>query len=166
MKRIRQNNTFDHRFPTVTITSLLLVLLTGLAGGENSYDLNWRTIDAGGGAGSGGSYTLRGTIGQADSGVMTCDQYQLFGGFWATAPSDVTCDCLGDVAEDGWLSPSDISSLVSTLLPYASSYYWVQAPTGACGDMDADGWLSPGDISALVSTLLPYQSSYYWLQCP
>ena len=34
----------------------------------------------------------------------------------------------GDLDHDDWLSPNDISILVSQLLPYASSYYWVPVP--------------------------------------
>ena len=79
---------------------------------------------------------------------------------------DVQCPCLGDINQDGWVSPSDISNLVSALLPYASSYYWVPADAGECADMDRDDWLSPSDISAIVSELLPYSSTYYWVQCP
>jgi len=32
--------------------------------------------------------------------------------------------CNGDFNSDGWLSPSDISALVNTLLPHASNSYW------------------------------------------
>ena len=32
--------------------------------------------------------------------------------------------CIGDVDEDGWLSPNDVSYLVAEILPHASSYYW------------------------------------------
>ena len=74
--------------------------------------------------------------------------------------------CMGDLNGDGWLSPGDVSSLVSLLLPYQSSYYWTPAPPGTCGDMTTDGWLSPGDISGLVSLLLPYDTAYYWRACP
>ena len=74
--------------------------------------------------------------------------------------------CAGDMNGDGWLSPSDISELVSLLLQAGSSYYWVPTPIGSCGDMNADGWLSPGDVSQLVSQVLPYASQYYWVACP
>jgi len=78
------------------------------------------------------------------------------------------CDCLcpGDVDGDSWLSPADVSALVSVLLPQASNYYWTPAPEGHCGDLTGDGWLSPDDVSRLVSVLLPHSSSYYWLGCP
>jgi len=76
------------------------------------------------------------------------------------------CPCLGDLNYDGWISPSDVSNLVSKLLPEASNYYWMITPPGSCGDMNADDWLSPADVSVLVSRLLPHASSYYWLECP
>ena len=48
------------------------------------YDLSWYTIDGGGAACSeGGGYTLGGTIGQPDAGVLTGDRFALGGGFWA-----------------------------------------------------------------------------------
>ena len=77
----------------------------------------------------------------------------------------VYCLCMGDLSSDDWLSPGDVSNMVSVLLPYASSYYWTVAPAGSCGDMNGDGWLSPDDVSNLVSVLLPYASSYYWATC-
>ena len=76
------------------------------------------------------------------------------------------CPCMGDMDGDDWLSPGDVSSLVSVLLPYASSYYWAPADPDSCGDLNKDDWLSPNDVSSLVSLLLPYASSYYWVPCP
>ena len=76
------------------------------------------------------------------------------------------CVCAGDLNEDGWLSPLDLSDLVTALLPYASNFYWKQAESGSCGDLTSDSWLSAADISALVSMLLPHASNAYWKQCP
>ncbi len=39
---------------------------------------------------------------------------------------DYSCPC--DLNQDGWLSPDDVSSLVSLLLPYKTSYYWFDCP--------------------------------------
>lgn len=51
--------------------------------GNGGYDLGWNTIDGGGGMSStGGSYTLRGTIGQSDAGRLAGGAYTLAGGFW------------------------------------------------------------------------------------
>ena len=50
---------------------------------QSGYELSWYTIDGGGATFStGGSYSLGGTIGQADAGVLSGGSYQLNGGFW------------------------------------------------------------------------------------
>ncbi len=54
-----------------------------------SYEITWYTIDGGGGtlSGSGGigysAYTLDGTVGQPDAGVLTGGGYTLDGGYWS-----------------------------------------------------------------------------------
>ena len=48
-------------------------------------DLSWSTIDGGGGSSSGGGYSLSGTIGQPDAGVLSGAWYTLNGGFWSGA---------------------------------------------------------------------------------
>jgi hypothetical protein len=51
-----------------------------------SYSIDWSTIDSGGGASTGGVYSVSGTIGQPDAGgPMTNGQYSVTGGFWAFA---------------------------------------------------------------------------------
>ena len=77
-----------------------------------------------------------------------------------------TRPCMGDMNDDGWLSPIDLSGLISMLLPHESSAYWVVAPAGSVGDMNDDGWFSPTDVSAVISMLLPHKSSAYWVRCP
>lgn len=52
-------------------------------GSGSGYELSWRTIDGGGAMNlSGGSYTLNGTIGQPDAGIMSGGSFVHFGGFW------------------------------------------------------------------------------------
>ncbi len=77
------------------------------------------------------------------------------------------CNCSGDLNNDGWLSPIDISIIINTLLPYKQDYYWANISEigNECLDINNDGWLSSIDVSALVSKLLPYKSDYYWRVC-
>ena len=56
------------------------LLVTTLALGQ--YAINWSTIDGGGGTSTGGVYSVSGTIGQPDAGVMSGGGYSLTGGFW------------------------------------------------------------------------------------
>lgn len=65
---------------------LLLIGSSVLAQSGGGYDLTWNTVDSGGYTFStGGSYSLGGTVGQADAGVLTGGSYTLVGGFWGGA---------------------------------------------------------------------------------
>ena len=50
-----------------------------------TYNIDWYTIDGGGGTSSGGGYTLSGTIGQPDAGMLAGGSYTLAGGLWGGA---------------------------------------------------------------------------------
>jgi hypothetical protein len=63
---------------------LLLALLVPITGSAQPYSIDWYKIAGGGGTSTGGTYSLSGTIGQADaSGAMTGGGYSLVGGYWA-----------------------------------------------------------------------------------
>jgi len=62
---------------------LFLVLLTHISTAQGQFAINWSTIDGGGGTSTGGVYSVRGTIGQADAGKMSGGNYSLEGGFWS-----------------------------------------------------------------------------------
>ena len=49
---------------------------------NTGYTISWFTIDGGGGAGSGGSYDLKYTIGQPEANLPTAGAFKLQGGFW------------------------------------------------------------------------------------
>src|SRR6266571_8710267 len=72
-------------------TQCLLILALGvlLAGGATvgaqTYAIDWFTIAGGGGTSTGGVYSVSGTIGQPDAGVLTGGNYTLTGGFWGVA---------------------------------------------------------------------------------
>lgn len=68
-------------------TAILLTILLLLASGAwaiaaEPFDLSWMTFDGGGGTSRGGGYTLGGTVGQPDAGLMAGGEYTLGGGFW------------------------------------------------------------------------------------
>ena len=73
----------------LAICSLVALLSLGMAGvgwaqvpsgtqsAEQTYDLNWHTVDGGGYTwSSGGTYTLGGTMGQPDAGRTNCFIYE------------------------------------------------------------------------------------------
>src|ERR1035441_1442926 len=47
------------------------------------YNVDWYTIDGGGGTSSNGQYVVSGTIGQPDAGTMNGGNYSVTGGFWS-----------------------------------------------------------------------------------
>jgi len=62
---------------------LLLAAVPVLAQSGAGYDLSWNTVNGGGGSFStGGIYSLGGTAGQPDAGLVTGGAYTLAGGFW------------------------------------------------------------------------------------
>ena len=66
----------------VTIV-LLLPVTVALAQSGGGYDLSWSSVDGGGYTfSSGGAYTLGGTVGQPDAGLLSGGNYTLGGGFW------------------------------------------------------------------------------------
>jgi len=68
----------------VALLSLLASVALAQSGG--GYDLTWSTIDGGGTTWSeGGGYSLGGTVGQSDAGVLSGGGYTLAGGFWGGA---------------------------------------------------------------------------------
>ncbi len=65
---------------------LLLLPAVALAQSGGGYDLTWNTIDGGGYTWSeGGGYSLGGTIGQPEAGMLSGGGYTLTGGFWGGA---------------------------------------------------------------------------------
>lgn len=64
------------------LLAIIAAVFTTTARAQN-YSIDWFTIDGGGGTSTGGVYSLSGTIGQPDAGVMTNGPYTLAGGFWS-----------------------------------------------------------------------------------
>jgi len=68
------------------VALLLLLASVALAQSGGGYDLTWSTVDDGGYTFSeGGGYSLGGTVGQPDAGVLSGGGYTLAGGFWGGA---------------------------------------------------------------------------------
>ncbi len=65
------------------LAAVMLLFIAAAACSQN-YSIDWYKIAGGGGASTGGTYQVTGTIGQPDaSGAMTGGSYSLTGGFWS-----------------------------------------------------------------------------------
>jgi len=67
--------------------SLLTIILLGAGialSAPDALDLNWWTVDGGGAVPrlTGGSYSLQGTTGQPDAGILANGVFMLSGGYW------------------------------------------------------------------------------------
>ena len=96
--------------------AMIALLFVALEARGQSYTIDWSTIDGGGVTfASGGPYSLGGTIGQPDAGVLTGHVNAVTGGFWAWAPASGDCGRLsirriGNAVEVSW--PADNNGCV------------------------------------------------------
>lgn len=85
------------------------------------FDLSWHTIDGGGAMNStDGTFSLSGTIGQPDAGVMAGGTFTLTGGFWAVGQTAIVPEnpfppgapgvSVGLGLHDGYIDPRQESS--------------------------------------------------------
>ena len=136
-----------HSSRTLALGALTVLSLAAWATAQN-YDLSWHTVDGGGHMFStGGTFSLGGTIGQPDAGMMTGGQFQLTGGFWAGNAS--VCTCPGDMNGDGMRNGGDVQQFVNCVLVGGSC---------SCADMNGVGGIEVGDVPAFVQQLLAVQT--------
>jgi hypothetical protein len=113
---------------------LLLTLVAITA--EAQYSIDWSTIDGGGGTSTGGVYSVSGTIGQPDAGLMSGGSYTLLGGFWVLprAVQETNAPILTIVAAaPGFALISWSPDTPGFVLQEATSLAlanWANAPTG------------------------------------
>ena len=114
---------------------VLLILLISLVTAAADYEIDWYTIDGGGGQSSGGDYVLTGTVGQPDAGYHGDGNIELLGGFWPGGP-------LCFVQFDDFARFAD---------------YWLLTGPGLPADLDSDedvDFAAHGDADDYVVTLL------------
>jgi len=99
------------------------------------YAIDWFTIDGGGGASSGGNYTLTGTIGQPDAGTLGGSNYTMQGGFWPGIVVPATGEApalfvqlIGNSIIISWSPATSGFTLEQT--DSLSSPSWLAGPTG------------------------------------
>jgi len=66
----------------IWITLSIAFVAVGTQLEAQPYGISWFTMDGGGGASSGGNYSLTGSLGQPDAGVLQGGTYALVGGYW------------------------------------------------------------------------------------
>ncbi len=144
---------------------LLIVLLLAAAAPlrAQSFSLDWFIFDGGGGASSGGTFALTGTIGQPEAGTMSGGQFTLIGGFWSViatvptsgAPTLTVSEQNGDI-RIAWLKPADGWILESTPALAGPALQW----TAVAQAYQDDG------TSLYVTVNAPSGSAFFRLHKP
>ena len=119
---------------TILVVAASVVAVTVLA---QSFSIDWHTIDGGGGASTGGVYSVSGTIGQPDAGgPMSGGNFSLTGGFWALptaiqiigAPTLAIVSAAPGSATISWTPNTPGFVLQETIS--LSPTNWVNSPSG------------------------------------
>jgi hypothetical protein len=123
--------------PVIGIIFLTMIVSSNV---NSEYEINWYTIDGGGGRSTGGPYVLTGTIGQPDAAWSKGGNYELLGGFWPGGPlCFVNFEHFARFAEQWWLtgtgSPADLYEDLSNQVNYHDLRVFVEqwlcyCPTG------------------------------------
>ena len=114
-----------------TLGCLTAAMIPGLQAQSDSYTLPWATIDGGGGLTSGGSFSLHGTVGQPDAGVMSGGAFTITGGFWSLPLSSGPLPSLsirygiGSTVILSWPNPSSSYVLQQTADMNAAGGGWM-----------------------------------------
>ena len=118
---------------------VLGILVLTACGASADYEIDWYTIDGGGGRSTGGSYELVGTIGQPDAVYSAGGDYELLGGFWPGGPLCV-------------VEFEDFARF---------AVYWLDSGSGLPGDLDGDNDVDWVDLGRFVNEWL-YYCPYDW----
>lgn len=122
---------------TITVLAMAAGSLAVAVGG--GFEINWHTLDGGGGTSTGGSFELSGTIGQADAGAaITGGSFAVVGGFWAGGA--MASSCPADLNGDGTVDAADLATMLGA---------WGPNP-GSPADLNDDGVVNAADLATLL----------------
>jgi hypothetical protein len=114
------------------------------------YDLFWWTADGGGGISSEGDYTLGGTIGQPDAGVLRDGDYALVGGFWNCRSGGVTQHHIYlPLILSGFIDTAEVTNLGDP-----------RFNASGCGNVTTTGSMVKGEASLSVANAATWQTGH------
>ena len=107
------------------------------------FDIDWFTIDGGGGFSSGSGFELEGTIGQFDAGaIMSGGSFTLTGGFQVGGESAKVL--LGDINCDGVINLLDVAPFIDAI---STGTFSEKA------DVNQDGTVNLLDVAPFIDLL-------------
>lgn len=114
---------------------------------QAQFSIPWSTVDGGGGTSTGGTFILRGTIGQPDAGKSAGGSFALSGGYWSLG---VDTGCPADLDDGSGTGTPDGAVTIDDLL-----YFLVVFETGDVGaDLDDGSGTGTPDGAVTIDDLL------------
>jgi hypothetical protein len=135
--------TLNRRSRIVLAVFLGLVISVPLRGFAQPFAIDWFTIDGGGGTSTGSVYSVSGTIGQPDAGLLSGGNFALQAGFWGVVAAVQTPGA-------PLLSIERIGGAVRVFWPLPASGFVVEETTAIASPPAAVSW------SAMA---FPYQTN-------
>jgi hypothetical protein len=144
------------------IANLSVLLFLAHAARAQSYTINWYKVSGGGGASTGGLYSVSGTIGQHDARApIAGGNYSLTGGFWALYAVQ---------------TPGAFTLSIALTSTNTAQVYWPSPSTGwnlqQNTNLSTTNWLSPletvtdnGTVKYIIVNP-PTGNSFYRLMHP
>ena len=105
--------------------------------GPPDFDMSWNTLDGGGGWSYGDLFSMAGTVGQPDAGLMSGGGFEMFGGFWKGVGPETACQA--DFDRDGFVTGIDFDLFVQAFEAGDLS-----------ADFDQDGFVTGVDFDLFV----------------
>lgn len=123
-----------------SLPPILLLVAAGPALAQ-PFTVEWSTHDSGGGLSiAAGAYSLDGTIGQPDAGILLAASYECQGGFWSTDEASPPTPCYANCDESSGspvLTANDFACFLNRFanaLPYANCDQSAGSPTLTAND--------------------------------
>jgi hypothetical protein len=146
--RFIESHVKESSMRSITAISALAVLGGIAPAAFAQFGIPWHTIDGGGGTSSGGTFVIRGTIGQHDAGKSAGGNFVISGGFWSQG---LGAACAADLDNGSGTGTPDNAVTIDDLL-----YFLVAFEDGTIeADLDDDGVNPPNpDGGVTIDDLL------------
>jgi hypothetical protein len=117
-----------------------------------TYEINWESVNAGGGPSSSTNYSVNASAGQSTIGYATSANYEAGAGYWYGTGGGCSCPFQSDFDEDGFLTALDLSACIDILFAGSPDVSDPDCPSPRA-DFDCDSFSTALDLGMLIDHL-------------